>query len=133
MFTTGIKLLIFQDPVNWTIITYITINISTSPNAPLPITLIGSKSCTPRRDLFKRRNSVSFVAWAALFSIFWERNRKKIFTLNIETNSLLQLQIIQTELPYMYLLEMFPGYYMHTDIYDARLQIAITVGNIKLS
>ena len=50
---------------------YSTLFDFTSPKAPLPITLRGSKSSTPNLDLFKRRNSVSFTACWARFSDFF--------------------------------------------------------------
>lgn len=46
------------------------LSILTSPNAPLPMTLRGSKSSTPSLDRFSRRNSVSFWACCSLFSCF---------------------------------------------------------------
>jgi hypothetical protein len=49
----------------------------TSPNAPLPITFKESKSSMPSRDLFSRKNSVSFCACNALLSSFY-RTRVKI-------------------------------------------------------
>lgn len=45
----------------------------TSPNAPRPMTLIGSKSSTPSRDRFNRRNSVSLVACCCRRSFFYNR------------------------------------------------------------
>ena len=44
--------------------------VFTSPKAPRPMTLMGSKSSTPNLDLFKRRNSVSLTACWARFSDF---------------------------------------------------------------
>lgn len=44
--------------------------VFTSPNAPLPITFKDSKSSNPSLVLFKRRNSVSFRAWADRLSRF---------------------------------------------------------------
>ena len=49
--------------------------VRTSPNAPFPMTLIGSKSSTPKRDRLSRRYSVSFVACWVLFSIFWKQKQ----------------------------------------------------------
>ena len=43
----------------------------TSPKAPLPMTLSGSKSSHPNLDLLSLRNSVSFEACCSLFSTFW--------------------------------------------------------------
>lgn len=43
----------------------------TSPKAPLPIALIGSKSSTPNLDLFNLKNSVSLVACCCRLSSFY--------------------------------------------------------------
>ena len=49
----------------------------TSPKAPRPMTFSDSKSSHPSRDLFSRRNSVSFCACWVRFSRFWRDNKKQ--------------------------------------------------------
>ncbi len=69
----------------------------TSPKAPFPITLSGSKSSTPRRERFKRRNSVSLAACWLRFSsrapsvsaLSWKSKRWKISCLYPFTHSYL--------------------------------------------
>ena len=56
--------------------------VLTSPKAPLPMTLSGSKSCTPSFDLLSRRNSVSLQACCCLFSFFC-RTRTHEMTLSL--------------------------------------------------
>jgi len=51
----------------------------TSPKAPLPMTLRGSKSSTPSLDRLSRRNSVSFWACCILFSCFCCSERPSSF------------------------------------------------------
>lgn len=53
----------------------------TSPKAPLPIALIGSKSSTPNLDLFNLKNSVSLVACCCRLSSFYNYIKVKKFLL----------------------------------------------------
>uniref|UniRef100_A0A182IPU7 Uncharacterized protein n=1 Tax=Anopheles atroparvus TaxID=41427 RepID=A0A182IPU7_ANOAO len=52
----------------------------TSPNAPRPITFSASKSSTPRRDRFRRKNSVSFWACCMRFSCRCDSDRVSSFS-----------------------------------------------------
>ena len=66
--------------------------ILTSPNAPFPMTLSGSKSSTPSLDRFNRRNSVSLMACCWRFSSFWASGMASSFR---ESSSLWSLKRVK--------------------------------------